>query len=57
VPLVEDIERRLLLEADCLDRKLDDERILVWLFNEPMAQRVEDLDRTTDDLKNLMFEQ
>jgi hypothetical protein len=54
---VEDIERRLLLEGNVSQTKIDCQRIFVWLLNQPVTKRVKNLDGTTDNLKNFFFGQ
>src|SRR5437870_10534357 len=54
---VEHIERRLLPERDLPQSKLYDQRILIGLFNQAVSESVENLDCTTDDLKDLIFVQ
>jgi len=40
VAFVEDIERRLLAKWNLSEAKLHDQRIFVWLLNQPMAKRI-----------------
>ena len=55
VPFVEGIEQRLLTIRDVSQPKLHDQRIFVWLLDYPVAECVENLDRTPDNLKDLLF--
>jgi hypothetical protein len=57
LPLVENVERRLLPEGDFAQSKLHDQRILIWLLNYSMTKGVQDLDCAADNLKNFVFEQ
>jgi len=52
---VQHIKRGLLLEGNFPQQKLDDQCIFVWLLDETMAERVENLDSTAHNLKNLVL--
>src|SRR5439155_14117512 len=53
--LVEDIERRLLAKRNLSQAKLHDQRIFVWLLNQPATKGVENLNRTANNLKHFFF--
>ena len=57
VSFIKDIKHSLLLERNLSQAKLDCQRIFVWFLEEPMTKRVENLNRTADNLKNLFFGQ
>ena len=40
VAFVEDVERRLLTKWNLSEGKFHDQRVLVWLLNQSMAQRI-----------------
>src|ERR1700730_15210396 len=54
--LVEDIERRLLLEGN-VSQTINRQRIFVWLLNQPVTKRIKNLDGTTNNLKDFFFGQ
>ena len=55
VPLVEDIERRLLPEKNVLKAKFDYQRVLIRLLNNPMTKGIENFDGRANNLKNFFF--
>lgn len=54
---VDDGKMRLLAEGNFLLFKFNNHGILIRLFQQTMPQRVEHLERTTDDLVCFFFEQ
>jgi hypothetical protein len=57
LPFVEHIERRLLLERNLPKCELDYQRVFIRLLNQPVTNRVQNLNCAADDLKNLVFKQ
>src|SRR6266498_1367721 len=54
--LVNHVERRLLQKRNFSQHELDDQRIFIRLLYQPVTERVQNLNRTTDNLKHLFFQ-
>jgi hypothetical protein len=54
-PFIEHVENRLLPKWNLPCSKFHGERIFIWFFNDAVAEGIEYLDCTPDDLKDLVF--
>jgi hypothetical protein len=55
VALVEHIKRRLLLKGNFPHQELDHQRIFARILDQSLTERIENLDGTADNLKDLIL--